>query len=163
MNELWKDIKGYEGVYQISNNGKVRSFSCSQEPRPLKYKVNVNGYASYTLYNEQGKRTYSAHRLVLRHFQPEGNHALTCDHQDRNKLNNDINNLRYIDRGDNIRRCQADLILCEHKSGESFTVYGTRIAAEKTKTNRGSVAHALKTGKPTRKGWSFRIVDKRKS
>lgn len=162
MNESWKDIKGYEGTYQISNKGTVRSFSYGEQPRVLKYKLNPSGYALYTLYNEQGKRTYLAHRLVLRHFLPEGNHSLTCDHVDMNKLNNDIKNLRYINRADNVRRSQADLILCEHQSGESFSVYGTRVAAEKTKCNRGSIAYALKTGNPNRKGWSFRIIEKKK-
>ncbi len=161
--EIWKEVKDYPGLYEVSNLGRVRSFSVdAKQPRLLRPKKTKEGYLSYVFCKDNKKRSFLAHRLVLRNF-TEGNHSLTCDHIDMDKSNNCLENLRYITRQENIRRSQADLIMCEHLDGRILTAQGTRLAAEVTKCNRGSVVNCLKTGKRNRKGWSYKIVVPKKS
>ena len=65
MKEVWKDIVGYEGLYQISNLGKVRSFY--RNGKIMKATENSRGYLRVTLNNNGQKRLF-IHRLVAEHF-----------------------------------------------------------------------------------------------
>ena len=63
MEEIWKDIKGYEGIYQVSNLGRVKSLHHNKE-KILKNRLGANGYYSVAL-NKNGKIKYlGVHRLV---------------------------------------------------------------------------------------------------
>ena len=101
--EVFKDIKGYEGLYQVSNQGRVKSFAKwrgSSKPRILSFCANSNGYYTIGL-NKNGKRkTMSIHVLVAMVFlgyKPNGqNRGLVCDHINNDKLDNRVENLRII-------------------------------------------------------------------
>ena len=99
--EIWKDITGYDGLYQVSNLGNVKSFREStkygkQKEYILKPSLINSGYHVVTLYSKNGKkRKFQIHRLVAEMFidNPEG---LPCvNHKDEDKLNNHINNLEW--------------------------------------------------------------------
>lgn len=101
MNEIWKDVDGYEGLYQISNLGNVKSFRGSTKfgkPKELILKPSTinSGYHVVTLYSENGKkRKFQIHRLVAEAFieNPEG---FPCvNHKDENKTNNCVDNLEW--------------------------------------------------------------------
>lgn len=97
MNEEWKWIKGYEGIYQISNFGRLKSFRGSEQGRILST-INKNGwYLTVNLYDDDQKRlTTRIHRLVAEAFIgkiPEGYHI---HHIDGNKQNNVVSNLKII-------------------------------------------------------------------
>jgi hypothetical protein len=76
--EIWKDIHGYEGLYQVSNYGNIKSFPkkwkiynngiCGHEEIIMKHKTNSNGYLSVSLYRDKKKRSLNIHRLVLSAF-----------------------------------------------------------------------------------------------
>ena len=97
-NEIWKDIKGYDGKYQISTKGRVWSVN---RQIYLKQK-DVNGYKKVCLMAPNGKKKYEyVHRLVALHFidNPEGKPEV--DHIDRNRENNNVENLRWLTKSEN--------------------------------------------------------------
>lgn len=106
--EVWKDIKGYEGLYQISNLGNIKSLERYSKhyaggvkyinERILKLSKNRKGYLQTTLNNNGFKKTHKAHTLVaiaFLDFIPNGM-INVIDHIDNEKLNNNVNNLQIV-------------------------------------------------------------------
>lgn len=102
--EEWKDIEGYEGLYQISNYGNVKSISRQTIPHVvsneyiLKRRFNYTGDIIVTLYKKDQQRiNVKVYELVARHFveNPEGKTKVA--HKDKNILNNNKDNLAWID------------------------------------------------------------------
>lgn len=90
MIEIWKDIKGYEGLYQISNCGNVKSLKTNKNL----YLSDSKGYQRVGLY--KGKRImYAVHRLVAETFIPNPNNYPCVNHKDYNKKNNNVTNLEW--------------------------------------------------------------------
>lgn len=99
-NEIWKDIKGYEGRYQVSNKGRVWSIVSQKYLKPLN---NSNsGYLVVNLYAKNGKtKRELIHRLVALMFIDNPNNFPQVGHQDDNKNNNDASNLYWTDAKEN--------------------------------------------------------------
>lgn len=101
MEEIWRDIPGYEGLYQASNLGRIKSL-------PRKYKPNEsilkpqkrNGYLKVELCKKDRKQ-YSVHRLIMMTF--SGSSKLSVNHIDGNKHNNNLENLEYCTQRENCR------------------------------------------------------------
>ena len=104
MEEQWKDIIGYEGLYQISNLGRVKSLKYGKE-RILKPYENQDGYLEVNLYNDDKKRNHiKIHRLVANAFIPNKDISKTeINHKDENKGNNIWTNLEWTDHITNIQ------------------------------------------------------------
>ena len=100
MNEIWKDIQGFEGLYQISNLGRIKSFrqwkraSCPAE-FILKNSVASNGYFMVTLYKDTKRKKFLVHRLVADAFIPNPQNLPHINHKDENPLNNSADNLEW--------------------------------------------------------------------
>lgn len=113
MEEVWRDIGGYEGVYQISNLGRVKSLHRSIlrkngvkqtfSERILKIKTQKNGYKFINL-KCQGKqeRTFRLHRLVAEAFIPNPLDLPCINHKDEDKSNNTSDNLEWCTQKYNI-------------------------------------------------------------
>lgn len=103
-NEIWKDIKGYEGLYQVSNLGKVKRLvgkGCKKE-RIIKPNL-VRGYCQVRLSKDGTVKPLYLHRIILETFNPiEGMDKLDCNHRDENKENNCLNNLEWLSRKENL-------------------------------------------------------------
>lgn len=102
MKEIWKDIEGYKGLYQVSNLGRLKSLvkRGNKKPRILKQQFR-NGYKRVALTDSNGiKKNKSVHLLVLSSFY---GHKIgyECNHIDGNKSNNNINNLEWLTRSEN--------------------------------------------------------------
>lgn len=96
MIEEWKDIPNYEGLYQVSNYGKVISKKRSGTPgRLLKGEIDEDGYIRIALCKNNKIKKYKAHRLVMMAFNNTDNPDLQVNHIDGNKKNNKINNLEW--------------------------------------------------------------------
>lgn len=99
--ECWLDVVGYEGSYKVSSFGRIRSFK-SNPPRILSVQKNDQGYATTTL-SSQGKSSKQLiHRIVARAFlgpRPEG---MEVCHNDGNRMNCRLANLRYGTRSENV-------------------------------------------------------------
>jgi len=116
MKEIWKDIKGYKGFYQVSNLGRIKSMNRTVIRKSGTYKVQerimklsiTSGYCHTSLRGENGtSKTLFVHQLVaiafLKHI-PNG-HKIVVDHIDNNNLNNNLNNLQLITNREN---CSKD-------------------------------------------------------
>ena len=114
--EIWKDKKDYEGHYQVSNFGRVKSIKFGKEII-LKQKIK-DGYYYVGLSKNGIQKMYLVHRLVAEAFLPNPDNLPQVNHKDENKLNNVVSNLEWC-------------------SAQYNNTYGTRIerVAEKNKKN----------------------------
>lgn len=94
MDEIWKDIDGYKGLYQISNKGRVKSLYKGSE-RILKPCDDGHGYYHIILCNDGVSKTFKLHRLVAQAFIPNLENKPQVNHKDENKLNNCVDNLEW--------------------------------------------------------------------
>ena len=94
IKEIWKDIQGYENLYQISNLGNVKSLKYGKE-RVLKQGIQKNGYYFVILCKDGKPKTYKIHRLVAQTFLDNPNNYPCVNHKDENKTNNCASNLEF--------------------------------------------------------------------
>jgi hypothetical protein len=105
--ETWKSIKGYEGLYEVSNLGRVKSLAKMRwngkayhlwEERILKQGTNGNDYLVVNLYKNKNIRLVTVHRLVANAFVDNPNNFKEVNHLDENRKNNNVNNLEWCTR-----------------------------------------------------------------
>lgn len=107
--EQWKDVLGYEGIYQISNFGNVKRLSIVLHNRFYKEKLltichnSGTGYDFVCLRKNDKDKNFSVHRLVAQTFIPNPNNLSDVNHIDGNKQNNSIENLEWCSRSDNLK------------------------------------------------------------
>ena len=108
-NEIWKDILGYEGYYQVSNYGRVKSIKRNTKNQ-FKYFERIkepyignNGYLCVVLYKDNKSKHFSIHRLVANAFVDNPNNLPQVNHIDCNKKNNKVNNLEWVTASDNMK------------------------------------------------------------
>ena len=95
--EIWKDIEDYEGLYKVSNMGRVKSLKFGKE-RILKAFNNGNGYLQLFLWKDGKKKHYKIHRLVAQAFLENPYNLPEVNHKDENKQNNCADNLEFCDK-----------------------------------------------------------------
>lgn len=94
IKEEWKDIKNYEGLYKISNLGRVKKINKSNIII-CKPSIDTSGYKQIVLTKNEKRKSYKIHRLVAVAFIPNSNNLPQINHKDENKLNNDVSNLEW--------------------------------------------------------------------
>ena len=92
--EIWKSIKGYEGLYEVSNLGRVKSLLYGKE-RILKPQKQRNGYLHIILCKNVKMKTFKVHRLVATAFIPNPECFEQINHKDEDKTNNCVSNLEW--------------------------------------------------------------------
>ena len=99
MEEVWKDVEGFEGLYQVSNLGRLKSYKKDGSGHIYKL-TNKNGdYFRVVLYGTDGKRkSYGLHRLIAGAFIENPFGYKEINHIDSNKQNNRIENLEWCSR-----------------------------------------------------------------
>lgn len=97
---IWKDIKGYEGVYQVSDEGNVRRILMNGVTKELKNRPSAN-YFTVSLSHRGIKKTYSVHRLVAETFIKRKPGQTEVNHKDGNKFNNRVENLEWVSQEEN--------------------------------------------------------------
>ena len=126
MNEIWRDIEGYEGLYQISNKGRVKSLHNGSE-RILRPVIDRYGYYYIMLYNDSVRKYFKIHRLVAQAFISNPENKPQVNHKDENKKNNCIENLEwatakensnYGTRNERVADSRSKPILQYSKSGD---------------------------------------------
>ena len=97
MEEIYKDIKDLEGLYQVSNFGNILSLNYyrSGKPKLLKPSKTKNGYLLVTLYKNRKRKSYKVHQLVAEHFIPNTDNLPEINHIDEDKTNNRVDNLEW--------------------------------------------------------------------
>ena len=98
--KTWKAIDCYEGLYEVSDLGRVKSLKYGKE-KILKPGRGLNGYLQVSLYKDGKAKPYKVHRLVAKAFIPNPNHLETINHKDEVKTNNKVGNLEWMSIKDN--------------------------------------------------------------
>lgn len=114
MKEIWKDIKGFEGYYQVSNLGRVRSLDrdilrhYKNKEKMVKWKGRImalhnrsDGYPSVDLYKGHKRYEYAVHRLVAMEFVPNPKNRPEVDHINTIRTDARACNLRWVNRSEN--------------------------------------------------------------
>jgi len=151
-NEEWKDIPGYEGIYAVSNKGRVKRLGHNKtfinrwgtyttafyREKPLKVVYNIHGYACISL----KKKTFTIHSLVMSAFSQKPFHDAQVNHKDGNKKNNQIENLEWCTASENAKHKYSELGI---KNGDEIAVKGTHKETGNT-IYYASMAEAEKDG-----------------
>ena len=123
MDEIWKDIEGYEGKYAVSNKGRVKSLErVDSLGRRVNEKIlrpckSGNGYLLIWLCKGGSRKLHYIHRLVLSTFNPcENSHELQVNHIDENTENNNLTNLEWVTCKENINHGTHNDRVAEKKS-----------------------------------------------
>lgn len=151
MNEIWKDIEEYEDLYQVSNLGRVKSLYTN---KILKGCNQTSGYLGVNLSKNSVAYTKSVHRLVAQAFIPNSENKSDVNHIDENKSNNNVNNLQWSTRTENInygtrnkrvsKSNSIPIITINLKTNESTEFYGINECARQLSLDSGNICKALK-------------------
>jgi len=106
VNEIWKDIEDYEGLYKISNLGRVKTLGRQRVKEGIKKTEICKGYERLILSKNKKQKHYFIHRLVAKAFIPNPNNLKIINHKDENKLNNNVENLEWCTQRYNL--CYGD-------------------------------------------------------
>lgn len=160
--ETWKDVKGFEGLYEVSDLGRIRSLgrvvpskngsTQKKRVRILTQEVTVDGYCRIRLYDKNGKSWhYQVHRIVMEAF--VGHSDLQVNHKNEIKSDNRVVNLEYLTPKANCNYGKRNEKISEKmigvnsrgvvqmkKDGGIITTFPSRMdAAEKTKVNATNI------------------------
>ena len=181
MEEIWKDICGYKGEYQVSNLGRVKSFKTSKSGKIIKAWIQNTGYYTVAF----GTKKYSVHRLVAEAFISNPFKLEQVNHKDGNKLNNNVDNLEWISQKNNIRHAYKtglmenvkynnQIIKPRAKYVEQYTLNGEfikkflgsveaakELKRKNIKTNAGSIRNVCNGTQKTAGGYVWKWGEKR--
>ena len=130
MQEIWKEIEGANGMYQVSNLGNVKSFTRIKKGGLLKPGRYSNGYLFVHFAKDTDKKgerhSYLIHRLVAQAFLPNPDGLPQVNHKDENKTNNRVDNLEW----------------CTHLYNQNYGTKNQRIG-EKNKISNGKPVYCI--------------------
>lgn len=121
--QIWKDIEGYEGLYQVSNTGRVRSlnYRCTGETKTIKPRTSKLGYKGVNLCKNGKCKSCYIHRLVALAFIPNPNNYPVVNHKDENPKNNTVENLEWCTQEYNNNYGTRNEKLSKAKKGKHHT------------------------------------------
>ena len=187
--EIWKDVVGYEGLYEVSNLGRIRSldrvvahYTAGTAIRKGKMRsLSFDGNYLSVSFSRDGKTvTRRVHRVVAEAFIPNPNNYSDVDHIDCNKLNNHIDNLRWCTSADNTRYARENGLIHQRPYAERSEWSRERSAAARRRAvirndgkwyksttdaakdlgvSRGAVSHVLCGLNETCQGYSFTYAE----
>ena len=121
--EIWKDIEGYKGKYQVSNRGNVKSLNYRRtgKERILKPDDNGHGYLHVQLWKDGKVKRYLVHRLVACAFIPNPNNLPQVNHLSEDKTDNSLENLEWVTCSENINHGTHNKKVSEKLRGRKQT------------------------------------------
>jgi len=175
--EQFKDIAGYEGLYQVSNTGKIKStVGRFRDVDNLRQTSNGLGYNTVTLCKDGKRSTRNTHRLVATAFLGES--PLQVNHKDGDKKNNNVDNLEWVTAKENIRhaidkglmRCNTidiaqkrrkPVIQIDPRTGGIVNRFiSAHDAAKQTGFNRGNICSACRGSGWLVNGYDWKYADR---
>lgn len=170
MNEQWKDIQGYEGLYQVSNLGRVKGIDrISANGSHLKEKIlsqkhTTKGYLRVIFCKNNKVKYFLVHRLVAEEFILNPNNLPQVNHIDENKTNNQVDNLAWVTSKENANYgTRIKRIADKHKKviysmspdGQVMEFSSQTEAAKILNISRGNIWGMINGGQKTCKGYTF--------
>ena len=129
--EHWKAIAGFEGIYEVSDQGRVKSLKCGKE-KILKQWKDTYCYLKVGLCKDGHTKQLFVHRLVAEAFIQNPNNLETVNHRDEDKTNNVASNLEWMSREDNIIYSQARQVqMLDKSTGELLATFPSLAEAER--------------------------------
>lgn len=137
MTEIWKDVVGYEGLYQVSNLGRVKSLPKKagfrkQDEKQSAIFTDKHGYCKTNLYKNNTHKQVYVHILVAKAFVPNKYNKPQVNHIDGNKSNNQVTNLEWCTAKENIIHAHLTGLIVA-KRGEQHPMYGKKHSEETRK------------------------------
>ena len=100
MEEIWKDVPGYEGLYQVSSIGRVKSLRFNKTKIMSQWSHNGYRMVEFCINNE--RNYFGVHQLVAMAFIPNPENKPQVNHKDRNRSNNNVENLEWVTASENV-------------------------------------------------------------
>lgn len=171
MKEIWRDIEGYENLYQISNLGRVKSLGNdkTRKEKILKVCRHTFGYLLVGLFKDGNQKSYYIHRLVACAFLPNPDNLSEINHKDEDKTNNRVENLEWCNRKYNMNygtRTERQLentnnpkrrkqVICI----ETGKIYPSTMQVERELGfNKSGISHACRGNQKTAYGFHWRYI-----
>jgi hypothetical protein len=156
--EFWRDVKGYEGLYQVNNVGQVKSLISNKILKPYKSK---DGYLRVYLYKNGKRKLFLIHRLVAEAFLSNPENLLEVDHINGDRADNRVANLQWISKIENNRKKetgwgQPKRVICI-ETGEIFD--SVVAAAESANRRRETMNRHLRGKTQTCAGKHFKYYE----
>lgn len=166
QNEKWLPVVGYEGIYEVSNLGRVKSLSNSKSRKEKILKQQIrNGYFSVDLSKKHEKtKKFFVHRLVAIAFIPNPENKEQVNHLDADKLNNKLTNLQWATRKENIahaialgliKKSNNPVIATHLDSGEQRQFNSQTEACKELGLSMKKISDAINLRSPHIGGWRF--------
>lgn len=178
MQEIWKDIEDYKGIYQVSDLGNIRKI----DGYIIKPWI-TRGYCYVGLSKKGNLKKYRVHRLVAEAFIPNPNNLPIINHKDENKINNCVNNLEWCTQYENVHKYfdtkpekynkskkltkkiknyhVPRKILQLDKNGTILNTWNSMMDIERNLGIRsGNISLCCRGIKPTAKGYIWKYADK---
>ena len=158
-NEIWKDVSEYEGFYQVSNKGNVRSLDRRdlrghrRGGRMLKPIYDKGGYSRVDLCKNGVLKRKTIHRLVAETFLPNPNDLPQVNHRDEVKDNNNVENLEWCDarynsnhgtRNERMAQAQSKKVIAVNAKTGDVIEFNSTMDAERKGYSQGCVAAACR-------------------
>ena len=162
MEEIWRDIEGFEGKYQVSNTGKVKSLNYRNtgKEKILKGGDNGYGYLKVGLCKDGKEKTCRINRLVAQAFIPNPDNLPEVNHIDKCKTNNCVENLEWCTSQYNTEYSQAKAVIGINKiSGLILEFPSIREASRVTGTNISSITRCCQGKLKSAKGFYWHYAD----
>lgn len=140
MQEIWKDIPDYEGLYQVSNLGKIRSCKNNKVRKQVKQK---SGYMRIILTKNSKQKATSVHILVAKCFVKNQNNYRYVNHVDGDKTNNKANNLEWVTASQNMKHALETGLIKPHPWSVKVSQYSLDGKLIKTWNRMADVARFL--------------------
>lgn len=173
--EEWRDIQGYEGMYQVSNEGRVRSMDrtirTSTGDRFYKGRIIsgrvTNGYIYFDLYVMGKRKEARANRLVAEAFIPNPNNLPEVNHIDENPSNNKVENLEWVTHKQNMNHgtCQERRARKQSKRVQMISngvvineFCSMREAQRVTGIGCGNISHCCQGKRKYAEGYQWRLA-----
>jgi len=150
MEEIWKEIKGFNGLYEVSNLGGVRSWKkvpsgILDKPKIKSLSTANNGYKRVRLSKESKAKHYTVHRLVAEAFLKNSDTKESVNHIDSDKTNNCVDNLEWCTFSDNMKHSYKNGRTSPFSKGESHV--GSKLTKKDVIEIKKKLSEGLRTQK----------------
>ena len=168
MEEIWKPIKNYEGLYEISNIGRIKTLKFSGGDKPkIMSPYDVHGYKRIRIFKNKKQRSTSIHRLVAEAFLPNPLNKPFVNHKDGNKSNNVVTNLEWATESENVAHAFRVLKIKAHGGRkkkrvriiETGQVFDSIKEASSYGYNRSSIIMCCEGKYHTASGYHWEYID----